>query len=149
MAITVGLSNANITYTLNQFINLKSIDTVTYSNYSVLNRSIDHPEIVYSIDNLIYEYMDELKARRKICTFTMEQKLQYAYKPKLLAFDVYGNIETYFVILALNGTCNIKDFDLESQKCYLLMPSDMSDLMGKIYSAEADFRKLNRKNQGI
>lgn len=147
--ISIGNSDPTRTYTLDQFINTKSIDTITYSNFSVLNRSIDHPELVYSIDNLIYQYMDELKDKRRVCTFTIDQKLQYMYKPKLLAYDIYGSIETYFVILALNGTCNIKDFDLEEQKCYLLLPSDMSNLMGQIYNAESEYRKLNRKNQSV
>lgn len=147
--ISIGISEPAKTYTLDQFINIKSIDTITYSNFGVLNRSIDHPEIVYTIDNLIYSYMDELKEKRKLCTFTIDQKLQYMYKPKLLAYDVYGSIETYFVILALNGMCNLKEFDLEDQKCYLLLPSDMSSLMGQIYSAESTFRKLNRENQGV
>lgn len=147
--ISIGNSDASKTYTLDQFINTKSIDTITYSNFSVLNRSIDQPELVYAIDNLIYGYMDEIKAKRKVCTFTEEQKLQYMYKPKLLAYDIYGSIETYFVILALNGMCNLKEFDLEDQKCYLLLPSDLSSLMGQIYNAERDFRKLNRENENI
>lgn len=147
--ISIGTSDPAKTYTLDQFINIKSIDTITYSNYSILNRSIDHPELVYAIDNLIYGYMDELKAKQKVCTFTIEQKLQYMYKPKLLAYDVYGTTEAYFVILALNGMCNLKEFDLEEQKCYLLLPADMSLLLGQIYSAEATYRKLNRENQDI
>lgn len=147
--INIGKSEPTTTYTLNQFINLKSIDTITYANFAVLNRSIDHPELVYAIDNLIYTYMDEFKDYRKICTLTLEQKIQYAYKPKLLAYDVYGSTETYFIILALNGICNVKDFDLDEQKLYLLLPSDMNKLMAQIYNAEQEFRKLNRANQNI
>lgn len=147
--ISIGSSNASTTYTLNQFINLKSIDSITYANFAVLNRSIDHPELVYAIDNLIYSYMDELKEKQKTCTFTLEQKIQYAYKPKLLAYDVYGSTEAYFIILALNGMCNVKEFDLEEQKLYLLLPSDMNNLLSQIYNAEKQFRKLNRESQNI
>lgn len=147
--INIGQSEPTKTYTLNQFINLKSIDTITYANYAVLNRSIDHPTLVYAIDNLIYGYMDEFKEKRKICTLTLEQKLMYAYKPKLLAYDVYGSTEVYFVILALNGMCNLKEFDLDEQKLYLLTPSDMNDLLAQIYNAEKEFRKLNRENQSV
>lgn len=147
--ITIGLSNPGITYTLNQFINLKSIDSITYSNFAVLNRSIDHPELVYAIDNLIYQYMDEIKEKQKTCTLTLEQKIQYAYKPKLLSYDIYGSTEAYFIILALNGMCNAKEFDLEEQKLYLLLPSDLNDLLSQISNAEKNYRKLNRSDQNI
>lgn len=147
--IEIGLSDPNKTYTVSQFVALKGIDSVTYSNYSVLNRSIDHPELVYAVDNFIYTYMDEIKELRKTCTFTSEEKIKYMYKPKLLAYDIYGSIEAYFIILAMNGMCNAKEFDLEESKLYLLLPTDLNNIMSQIYNAEKEFKKLNRESQDI
>lgn len=145
----IGVSNPNETYTLNQFIALKDSDSITYQKYSVLNRSITNENIVYSIDNIIYNYMDEIMERRKICTFTKEEQLKYMYKPKLLSYDIYNSSETYFIILAMNGMCNAKEFDLAEMKLNLLMPTDMANYMSQIANVEKEFINLNRTTQGV
>ena len=145
----IGITNPNETYTINQFIALKDSDSITYQKYSVLNRSITNSKIVYSIDNLIYNYMDEIMAKKKVCTFTKEEQLKYMYKPKLLAYDIYNSSETYFIILAMNGMCNAKEFDIAEMKLNLLMPSDMANLMSQIANAEQEFIQLNRSNESV
>lgn len=147
--IDIGLNSPTETYTLSQFINFKDSDSVTYRTLSVLNRSITNSKLVYSIDNLVYNYMDEINAKKKILSLKVEERLHYAYKPKLLSYDIYGTTETYFIILAMNGMCNLKEFDLENSRLNVLMPSDMSDLISKILNAENQFIKLNRSSQEI
>lgn len=147
--IDIGLNTPTETYTLSQFINFKDSDSVTYRTLSVLNRSITNPKIVYSIDNLIYNYMDEINAKKKILSLKVDERIHYAYKPKLLAYDIYGATETYFIILAMNGMCNLKEFDLESSKLNVLMPSDMADIISKILNTEHEYIKLNRSSQEI
>lgn len=145
----VGITNPNETYTVNQFISLKDSDSITYQKYSVLNRSLTNDKLVYSIDNVIYGYMDEIMAKKKICTFTKEEQLKYMYKPKLLAYDIYNSSESYFIILAMNGMCNAKEFDLAEMKLNLLMPSDMASFMSQIANVEKEYIDLNRSNQGV
>lgn len=145
----IGITNPNETYTINQFISLKDSDSITYQKYSILNRSITNNKIVYSIDNLLYNYMDEIMAKRKVCTFTKEEQLKYMYKPKLLAYDIYNSSESYFIILAMNGMCNAKEFDLAEMKLNLLMPTDMASFMSQIANVEKDYIDLNRSNEGI
>lgn len=145
----VGITNPNETYTVNQFISLKDSDSITYQKYSVLNRSLTNDKIVYSIDNVIYNYMDEIMEKKKICTFTKEEQLKYMYKPKLLAYDIYNSSESYFIILAMNGMCNAKEFDLAEMKLNLLMPSDMASFMSQIANVEKDYIDLNRSNEGV
>lgn len=145
----VGITNPNETYTVNQFISLKDSDSITYQKYSVLNRSLTNDKIVYSIDNVIYNYMDEIMEKKKICTFTKEEQLKYMYKPKLLAYDIYNSSESYFIILAMNGMCNAKEFDLAEMKLNLLMPSDMASFMSQIANVEKEYMDLNRSNEGV
>ena len=145
----VGITNPNETYTVNQFISLKDSDSIAYQKYSVLNRSLNNDKLVYSIDNVIYGYMDEIMAKKKICTFTKEEQLKYMYKPKLLAYDIYNSSESYFIILAMNGMCNAKEFDLAEMKLNLLMPSDMASFMSQIANVEKEYMDLNRSNQGV
>ena len=135
----IGVSNPNETYTLNQFIALKDSDSITYQKYSVLNRSITNEN----------NYMDEIMERRKICTFTKEEQLKYMYKPKLLSYDIYNSSEAYFIILAMNGMCNAKEFDLAEMKLNLLMPTDMANYMSQIANVEKEFINLNRTTQGV
>ena len=145
----IGITNPNETYTVNQFISLKDSDSITYQKYSILNRSITNNKIVYSIDNLLYNYMDEIMSKRKVCTFTKEEQVKYMYKPKLLAYDIYNSSESYFIILAMNGMCNAKEFDLAEMKLNLLMPTDMANFMSQIANVEKDYIDLNRLNEGI
>lgn len=145
----VNITDPNETYTISQFIALKDMDSVTYSKYAVFEQSLTEPDMVYAIDNIIYTYMDELKALKKCVVVSSEEKMKYAYKPKLLAFDLYGSVETYFVILALNGMCNLKEFTLEQNRFYALTPSDMVNIMNSIYNADRDYLSKNRNNLGI
>lgn len=145
----VNITDPNETYTISQFIALKDMDSVTYSKYAVFEQSLTEPDMVYAIDNIIYTYMDELKALKKCVVVSPEEKMKYAYKPKLLAFDLYGSVETYFVILALNGMCNLKEFTLEQNRFYALTPSDMVNIMNSIYNADRDYLSKNRNNLGI
>ena len=131
-------------YTIQQFIDMRDIDDITYYKYSILERSITNSELVYSIDNVIYTYMEELKNFCKIVTCTIDEKIKYAYKPKLLSYDLYGSVELYFVLLAVNGKCNLKEFDLENQWFYALKPADMATFMTRIKNAEKHHITLNR-----
>lgn len=132
------------TYTIEDFISMRTSDNITYYNYSILRQSTVNDRITYSEDNIIYGYLDELKEKRQLLVLSDTEILKYKYKPKLLAYDIYGSTEIYFVILALNGMCSIKEFDLYDGKIYALYPSDMSNYMTYIYSAEQEYIKLNR-----
>lgn len=137
------------TYTLNQFIEMKDIDKLVYRRYSIMQRSLTNEELVYCIDNVIYTYMEEMNARRKIVSVTETERIKYAYKPKLLAYYIYGSTELFFLLLALNGMCNLKQFDLSERRFFALTPQDASTYMSNIYNAESEYIRLNRSNLGI
>lgn len=143
------ISEPQETYTLNQFISLRDSDKMMYVKYSILSRSIDHPEMVYAIENVVYNYMDIINSRKKTVIVDQEQKIKYQYKPKLLAYDVYGSTESYFMILACNGICNLKEFTLEEFKFYALTPSDLAAIMSSILNAETTYITMNRSNLEI
>lgn len=143
------ISEPQLTYTLNQFIALKDVDRIVYRRYSIMQRSLTNEELLYCIDNVIYTYMDEMKKKRKIVSVTESERIKYAYKPKLLAYDVYGSTELFFILLALNGMCNMKQFDLIERKFFALTPQDCAQFMSDIYNAEGDYLKLNRTSLGV
>lgn len=142
-------SGPESTYTLSQFIALKDSDQITYRNFSILERSLSDPNIVYSINNVIYDYMDELKSYCKLVSVSDLDKIKYKYKPKLLSYEIYGSTEAYFMILAMNGMCNVKEFDLKDNIFKALSPSDMIRLINTIHKAESEHLKINRNRLNI
>lgn len=132
------------TYTIQEFISMKESDEITYNKYSILQPSLSNEKITYSSDNVIYTYMDEIMMMKKKVTLSESDIRRYQYKPKLLSYDIYGSTESYFVILAMNGMCSAKDFNLIDKWIYALKPADFADIMSKIYNAEQQYLILNR-----
>lgn len=148
-ASNISIDEPQLTYTLNQFIDLKDVDRIVYRRYSVMQRSLTNEEMVYCIDNILYTYMEEMKQKRKLVSVTETERIKYAYKPKLLSYDIYGSTEVFFVLLAMNGMCNMKQFTLEEKQFFALTPQDCAQFMSDIYNAEYQYLKLNRTSLGI
>lgn len=140
------LNNPATTYTIDQMIGLKNSDSITYKNFSILQKSLQDDSLVYSIDNVIYDYMDEINQYKRLVGFSDMEVVKYKYKPKLFSYDVYGSTECYFVIMALNGICNVKEFDLIDHTIWALNPNDMYTIMNLISRAEKTRIALNRDN---
>lgn len=140
----LGISNLpEKAATIEEFIEMGDTDEITYHNFSILVKCIgENSSIEYSQDNILYDYVDELKEKSVLVSMTDNEYIKYKYKPKLLSYDIYGTTEMYFVIMVLNGICNIKDFS--KRKVRLLKKSDMLDLLNQIYTAESDYIKYNR-----
>ena len=132
------------TYKVEDFIDMQENDSFTYATMALYMQSIVDKTVVYSSDNVLYSYLDEIKAKAVDYTFTDAEYMKYKYRPTLLAYDIYGSTELYFVILAINNTCNIKDFNKRTIK--MLHVSDMSDLLNAIVSAENNRLSLNRES---
>ncbi len=131
------------TYRITDFIDMKDNDEFTYDKLAIYMRSMNDDRIIYSSDNSIYTYLPELKNATVWYTFSDEEYLKYKFRPKLLAYDIYGATELYFIILAVNDMCNIKDF--KKHKIRLFFKSDLNDLLSQITSAEKYRLSLNRK----
>lgn len=140
------ISKPEDTYTLEDFIDFKAKDNMTYYNLSILAKSITEDGIIYSKDNIIYTYIDILKAKCKKLVLNDREYFKYRFKPKLLSYKIYGSSELFFVLMAVNGICDIKDFDMK--KLWILLPQDLNNLLVQIYSAEIDYIEYNRKQIG-
>lgn len=140
----MGISNIPETASsIEDFIDMGNVDEITYSNFSILVKCIgENSNIQYSQTNIIYDYMDEIKEKIVDFEFNDDDFIKYRYKPKLLSYDVYGTTELFFVIMAINGICNIKDFN--KRKIKMLYRRDLVDLLNNIYSAESEYIKYNR-----
>lgn len=130
------------TSTVEEFIEAGYSDEMTYYNFSILFKSATQKNIILSSTNIIYDYMDELKSSAVTITMSDDDYVKYKYKPKLFCYDIYGSTELYFVIMALNGICDIKDFTKKTIKA--LYKNDMFELLNQIYNAETDYIDKNR-----
>lgn len=128
------------TYNLEEFISSGSDDLITYSNFSLL-QSISGIQI--PSENLIFDYMSELKQASVLVILSEAELQKYKYKPKLLAFDIYGSTECYFIIMALNNIIDVRDFTLKRLR--MIEPSIMDELMGYIYEANINLINENRE----
>lgn len=116
---------------LNEFISLSEKTPISYNNTSFIEPL---GNVNFTIHNVIMDYIEELRELSYSVSFTEKEYRKYKYKPKLLANDIYGNGEYYFIILAINNLADVKYFD---QKTVLLLKrEDMVDCISKIYNTE-------------
>lgn len=116
---------------LNEFISLSEKTPISYNNTSFIEQL---GNVNFTIHNVIMDYIEELRELSYSVSFTEKEYRKYKYKPKLLANDIYGNGEYYFIILAINNLADVKYFD---QKTVLLLKrEDMVDCISKIYNTE-------------
>lgn len=129
------------TYSVQQFIDKRSSDEITYHNYSILMYS---KGVEFPITNILYDYDDEIAESSVYVRLTDQEFAKYKYKPWLLAFDMYGSVETVFIVLQLNGILADREFDFKRVR--LIDPSLLSDLLGRIYSANYQYINNNRSD---
>lgn len=132
MAIS-KITNPEKSYTVEQFITFKDDDTASYNNLSFRDK---YDNIIYPIKNIIDDYIDELNELLVDVVMSESEFLKYRYRPKLLAFDIYGNSELDFLILAMNGMCNMKEFDSKNIK--LIKNKDLDSFITSIFNANKD-----------
>lgn len=135
------------TYTVEDFIELgKSLDDMQYSKFAILSKAVSDVEnpLIFAEHNVIYDYEEEFKSLALSVEMTDAEFTKYKYKPKLLAYDLYGSTELYFTILFLNGIYDIKDFNRKNIK--LIKKDNMFELLESIYNAEKNYININRSS---
>jgi hypothetical protein len=119
-------------HTLSEFLSATAASSaISYPKLSFIEK-IDRIE--YPVKNVLNDYLYELKQSALEITLDQQQELKYFYRPKLLASDIYGSTELYYIILLLNDICDIKYFNINPLK--MLTKNDMSELISKIYNVE-------------
>ena len=131
------------TYTLEDYIACYSDTNINYANLSFTDI---RDNIKYATYNVVSDYIDEL--RNEYCvtvTLNKDDIFKYAYKPKLLCFDLYGNGELAYIILIINDMYNAKQFN----RTKLLLPRKevMTQMVKQLYNAnKTAINKYNKDN---
>mgnify|MGYP002410607185 CR=1 FL=1 len=126
------------TSTIQELIEAGKSANMTYYNSSYIERI---GNIEYSIYNVLYDYMDELEPYLVTVTLSNDEYNRYCYRPKLLAYDIYGSTDLYFIIMIFNNICDVKDFNFRKVK--LISPSNIS-VINNIFITEKDYLTKNR-----
>lgn len=132
------------TYSIEQFIQSGQGVTLTYQNLSLVN-NFDKVELPYK--NVFYDYLDDINNSSLIRLVKLSEKeiAKYKYRPKILAYDLYGTTDLDFVILALNGIYTPKDFLIANKKIKLIGKKELNSLLTSIYNAEKDLLDRYKK----
>lgn len=127
------------TYTVEEFIKAGQGVSLTYQNLSLINKLEDN--IKFPFMNVFNTYVDDIldSALIKTVRFTDDEYSKYEFRPKLLAYDIYGSTDAYFIILAINRMLGPKDFTSKTVK--MISKQDLNKLMSYIYNAEKDLIK--------
>ena len=138
----MSMARLSKTTTLEEFIEAGAGITISYDNLSMVDE-IQNTRI--PIYNVLSDYIPELMISAVTITLTEPEYFKYRFKPKLLAIDIYGNPELYFVILILNNMCSVKEFDIKKIK--MLPTSAMNDLLSAIYNSNKSFLEQYNNKQ--
>lgn len=138
-----SVTEASKTSTIQEFISFKNSDAISYDNISFKDK---YDNIIYPVKNIIDDYIDELIELTIDVTMSDIEFLKYRYKPKLLARDIYDNAELDFLIMRINGICNMKEFDMKSLK--LVKEDDLLDFLNSIYNANKADIDIYNSNSG-
>lgn len=137
--------NPNTTHTFEEFIQAgEASSAVDYYSTSIL---AGNAGILYTIDNVVFDYLSELKEIRVAVELNASDYKKYRYDGVyLLAYDVYGCRELAYLILALNGIFDPKDFTMNP--IYLIYKSDLHRMLEAIKNAETEYINFNRDQVG-
>lgn len=94
----------------------------------------DGSKAVFPLYNVIWDYQENMLKDAFTTQLTDNEFQRYKYKPKLLAEDLYGNPEVYYIILILNDMMEEGEFDSKIIK--LLSRDDMQKYLTSIYNSE-------------
>ena len=132
------------THTLEEFVSRRYEDQITFRNLSILE-VVDGEE--WFDNNLIVEYLPEIKSICIDVEMDANQYRKYKYHPDLLAYDIYGSTQLDFMILLLNDMIDPKEFD--SYKVKLPYVDQIQDVLSKIYNTNAGYLEQNRIDNGL
>ncbi len=122
-------------HTLQEFISVgeNMANKFDYLDFCMVERLDGVP---YVVENVLDDYLYELKESSVEVTLKSTEADQYRYNPKRLADKLYGSTILYHIILKINDMASVHDFTLKNRKLRLIPPAKLSEYLSQIYSSE-------------
>lgn len=121
------------TSTITELIRVGKTKNLTYYKTSLIEK-VEHIEC--ATKNILLDYIDELLSVAVTVTLSDNEYHKYTFRPKLLAYDIYGDTDLYFLIMIINNINNEKDFDMRTLK---IIPPTSMEIVDSIYNTENKF----------
>ena len=140
-----GFRNPMYSHTLDEFIEAGSSSTVpTYDKWCFKD---SYNNIDFTVKNVLDDYLVELKKLATNVYLTDKDLTKYNYKPKLLSADVYGTTDLSYLILLMNGICNVKEF-VNINPLKMIRKDDLYSYITNIITCEREsIETFNSKNK--
>lgn len=128
-----GTDNSIYAHTLSEFVEAgKNKVAPLYGDWCYVD---SYNNINFTVKNVLDDYLFELKKLATNVYLEDKDISKYNYKPKLLSADIYGTTELDYIILLLNGICNVKEFhDINPIK--LIRKDDLLSYLSNINTSE-------------
>lgn len=120
-------------------------DLITFGDNLSINHEKLHLHKVFKLDNgnklkinfsaVFDRYYHLLKDKALLVTLTDEEFAKYKFQPKLLCYEVYGDVELAPLILRINNMLSVTEFT--KQEVYLFK-NDIYTLLNEILTLEAE-----------
>lgn len=131
--INKGDRNPLYSHTLEEFIAAGDSSTIpTYDSWCFLD---NYNNIKFTVKNVLDDYLVELKNLATNVYLTDADLSKYNYKPKLLSADVYGTTDLFYLILIMNGICNVKEF-VNINPIKMIKKDDLFSYLSNIITCE-------------
>ena len=124
-----------MSHTISELIENGNNSTLTYDKFCIYEKLND--ELYVPFKNILNDYLDDLKGLSLVVELSNSEYNKYLYKPRLLAYDIYGSTDLYYVILAINNIFNEKQFNL--RKLRMLKKDVLVEALSQIYNSEKGF----------
>lgn len=142
--INSGKRNALYAHTLEEFINSGNSDKIpTYDTWCFVD---NYNNIKFTVKNVLDDYLVELRNLATNVYFTPEDLTKYNYKPKLLSATLYGTTDLFYIILLMNGICNVKEF-VNINPVKLIKKDDLFSFLSNIITGEKKNIEMYNNNK--
>lgn len=138
-----GFRDPIYAHTLQEFIESGyNTNIPTYDSWCFVD---SYNNIKFTVKNVLDDYLVELKSLSTKVYLTDKEITKYNYNPKLLSADVYGTTDLFYMILLLNGICNVKEF-VNINPIRMIKKDDLMSYLSNIITSERqDIQTYNNK----
>lgn len=136
-------TQSNAITTVEDFIQEYDVETIrmdtVFLRQVFWEKGMGH-KLVVAESALIDKYLEEIEQHKTAITLSTTEYYKYRYNPKLMAYDVYGTTELWFLLMAANELYSVIDFDLRVVKAYR---TDILQKIDRMLSLEHEFKVIN------
>lgn len=136
-------TQSNAITTIEDFVQEYDVETIrmdtVFLQQVFWEKGMEH-KLVVAESALIDKYLEEIEQHKTAITLSTTEYYKYRYNPKLMAYDVYGTTELWFLLMAANELYSVIDFDLRVVKAYR---TDILQKIDRMLSLEHEFKTIN------